>query len=279
MSTDHFFQLSGAVTRFDLNAFETALSTSKHVFNVLYEPNDLQDKKIEGTTFENVSFSKTAISGVNFKDCVFIGCMFIGTKFDRVAFHGCSFRSCNFYKSGFKRVYAKPEQFEQATPKDSYANIGVHLYQELRNNYVDEAQSEFQREAEYQFKKWSQKLIWGELRKEFRWKRLGSWSSLAAYKISFGYGLRLRNLAATTCVSIGLLTVVAKYYSGGMFEESGPVTWVKGLYFTVSTMITLGAVGFTPRTESGYLFLLLNAIVGLVLLSATLNAFAKRVSR
>lgn len=281
MSDDPFFNLKGDFKEFDEVAFDNSLKTSKHIWNVQYSPDALKSKNIVGKKFENVSFSKTELCEVTFKECEFIDCLFIGTAFFDTGFHSCAFKRCNFYKSRFSHVYGKPEQFVAAIPNDQYANIGVHLYQELRDNYADEAQPEFMREAEYQFKKWSQKLLWSEIRRagKISWNKLAKWLFLAGYKLTFGYGLRLRNLVFTTVVSVLVLTIFARLYAAGMFVEEMSVTWVKGVYFTVSTMITLGAIGFTPKSDAGYLFLLLNAVVGVVLLSATLNAFSKRVSR
>ena len=283
MNTDPFFRLEGDVKDFDSAMFSDALETSRHICNVIYRPRlfNIRNKRIEGVTIENVSFSKTDMEGVTFRNCRFIRCLFIATNFTDVDFHSCSFTRSNFFKATFTGVYGKPEQFSAAVPGDRYANIGVHLYQELRDNYVDEAQPEFMREAEYQFKKWSQKLLWAELskRESFSALKLLKWLGFAIYRLSFGYGLRLRNLAGTTLLSVLVMTILARTYAPGMFLEEHPVTWIKGIYFTVSTMITLGAIGFTPKSDAGYIFLLLNAVVGVVLLSATLNAFSKRVSR
>jgi hypothetical protein len=283
MSIDPFFCLEGPVREFDSNQLSDALETSAHIRNVLYRPRhfDIRKKRVEGITFENVSFSKTDIGGVTFKECKFIRCLFIGTNFTDVEFHSCSFTRSNFFKATFKAVYGKPEQFSSAVIEDRYANIGVHLYQELRDNYKDEAQPEFMREAEYQFRKWSQKLLWTELVKKqsFSARNALQWLGLAVYRLLFGYGLRLRNLLGTTLLSVLVLTMLARSYASGMFLEEHPVTWIRGIYFTISTMITLGAIGFTPKSDAGYMFLLLNAVAGVVLLSATLNAFSKRVSR
>lgn len=283
MSTDPFFSLKGNVRDFDITALADALETSRHVCNVIYRPDklDLVRKRIEGVTFENVSFSKTDIEGFTFKNCKFMDCLFIATRFIDVNFHSCSFLRSNFYKASFSKIYGKPEQFSGAVPSDQYANIGVHLYQELRDNYVDEAQPEFMREAEYQFKKWSQKLMWIEMRRKhgFKISFALNWLGLGVYRLLFGYGLRLRNLVVTTFISVLLLTILAKKYAPQMFAEGGAVTWMKSVYFTISTMVTMGAVGFTPISDAGYFFLILNAIVGVLLLSATLNAFSKRVSR
>ncbi|WP_115560740.1 ion channel [Xanthomonas arboricola] len=283
MSDDPFFNLSGPVKNFDAQMLAEALDISKHVCNVSYRPDifNINKNRVEGVTFENVSFSKTEIKDITFKDCKFLDCLFIATKFVDINVHSCSFRGCNFYKASFKGMYGKPGQFSSAILSDRYANIAVHLYQELRDNYVDKVQPEFMREAEYQFNKWSHKLSWVEMRRARNFRTAGvlGWLGFGAYGVFFGFGLRLRNLAITTLSSVLFLTILAKTFAEGFFKEEGIVTWIRSMYFTVSTMITLGAVGFTPKGDAGYIFLMLNAFVGVVLLSATLNAFSKRVSR
>ena len=118
-----FFKLNRPFEKFDQDAFSVQLRTSRHICNVLYEPELLEKRKITGVKFENTSFSKTRIHAVTFAKCVFEDCLFIGTSFRSVEFHDCSFHNCNFYKSTFEAVYAKPGQFRNAITEGTYANI------------------------------------------------------------------------------------------------------------------------------------------------------------
>lgn len=276
---DAFFSLTDPVDQFDREKFEVSLRTSRHICNVMYMPDVLADKRVEGVTFENVSFSKTVIRSVNFKECKFINCLFIATKFEASEFHDCNFYTCNFYKSSFSHVYAKPAQFIAAVPHCKYSNVGIHLFQQLRNNYSDEMQPEFLQEAEFWFKYWKRKQHWNEFIWKPSIKRFGSWAGSWLYGITFGYGLRARNLLVTTVVVVFSLSAAAYKLAPLLFVSGNQVSFVESLYFTIATMITMGAAGFIPVSDAGYLYVIVNALLGIVLLSAAVNAIAKRVAR
>lgn len=280
MGKDAFFTMRVPFEKMNVDQFALALRTSGHIKDVLYEPDVLEDKTINDIEFQNVSLSKTHIQRITFNRCTFRNCLFIGTEFEEVGFHSCSFIDCNFFRSKFKQVYAKPAQFAQAVRKHSYANVAVGLFQGLRDNYSDTMQPEHRREAEYFFQVWSRRLKWSEIMSSSTKIRSAlAWFGSLAYGNLFGYGYRLRNLLITTSVVVVLLTCAAHSFHQILFEENGVVSVVRSLYFTVSTMVTMGAVGFTPVTSSGYLFVLLNALCGIVLITATVSAIAKRVAR
>jgi hypothetical protein len=280
MAKDKFFTLRLPYDQFDKAQFEQALRTSKHICNVLYAPDELSDYRIESKMFENVSFSKTTLKGLNFKNCVFKHCLFIATQLEKVEFHNCQFVECNFFKAEFRGVYGHPRQFAKAIRSGSYANVAVHLYQELRDNFLDEMQPEFRREAEYQFRRWKRKLYWREILAGNNLPRsILRWTGSALYGFVFGYGFRVRNLLLTTVSAILFLSLVSHANHATFFMDNGDVTLIRSLYFTVSTMVTMGAVGFTPLSDAGYAYVLLNALVGVLLITATVNSIAKRVAR
>lgn len=280
MSRDRFFMMREPFVRMDEAQFELALKTSGHIRDVLYEPELLENETISGITFENVSFSKTRLTKLTFKNCQFRSCLFVGSTVDEANFHDCVFLDCNFFRAKFKNVYGKPGQFAKAVRKHEYANIAVSLFQELRDNYDDAMQPEHRREAEYFFQVWSRRLTWYEIRTKPAYLRaVPAWAGSLLYGCLFGYGYRLRNLLLTTMASVAALTIVAHLHHRDLFEENGAVSFVRSLYFTVSTMVTMGAVGFSPASDSGYLFVLLNATCGVVLITASVSAIAKRVAR
>ncbi|CAK8716999.1 hypothetical protein GCAAIG_06410 [Candidatus Electronema halotolerans] len=198
----NFFKLNAPFDTFNRETFDSHLRTSKHICNVLYEPNSYKEAKVTRVTFENVSFSKTTIIKVTFIDCIFKDCLFIATKFTSVGFHDCIFENCNFYKSTFHSLYARPHQFRKAIANDEYANIAVHLYQQLRENYYQESQREFKNEAEYYFGHWNRKNEYIQAKR----KKKKFYSYIFQHIISYlygyllGYGYRLRNLVVTTFV-------------------------------------------------------------------------------
>lgn len=280
MGKDAFFTMRVPFDKMNVDQFALALRTSGHIKDVLYEPDVLEEKTINDIEFQNVSLSKTSLRKLTFNRCTFRNCLFIGTRFEEVGFHSCNFIDCNFFRASFKKVYAKPSQFAQAVRKHRYANVAVGLFQELRDNYGDTMQPEHRREAEYFFQVWSRRLKWHEMKSSPDKIQFAiSWFGSLAYGTLFGYGYRLRNLLLTTSVIVVVLTCAAHVFHPMLFVENGPVSVVRSLYFTVSTMVTMGAVGFTPITSRGYLFVLLNAISGVVLITATVSAIAKRVAR
>jgi len=205
-----FFKLNVPFEKFDQARMDSQLKTSKHIMNVLFEPDILADRKVSGVTFENVSFSKTKIENVTFRDCSFVDCLFIGSSLVHVELHGCTFDNCNFYKSNFEKIYAKPWQFRKAILNPSYANIAVHLYHQLRESYYQDSQREFKNEAEYFFSKWKRKYEYLEAKRKKRpWYKYHPSHALSfAYDALFGYGYRLRNLFASTLVVVTTLVAI-----------------------------------------------------------------------
>ena len=53
-----FFKLNGSFEEFDEERMSSQIKTSKHIVNVLFRPDELKGKKIEGIKFENISLSK-----------------------------------------------------------------------------------------------------------------------------------------------------------------------------------------------------------------------------
>ncbi|MCI0427902.1 MAG: pentapeptide repeat-containing protein [Nitrospiraceae bacterium] len=276
-----FFRLNLPFERFDRHSFLQHLRASKHICNVLYESGSFENERMSGITFENVSFSKTAIRRVTFSSCVFKDCLFIGTVFDSVEFHDCHFEHCNFYKSKFASVYGKPKQFRKAITDKRYSNIAVHLYHQLRENYYRDSQRDFKNEAEYYFGHWNREneLIQSK-RKGQKWyqylpRHVGSW----LYGYLLGYGYSLRNLVATTSVIIIMLVTMNYAVARYLFATPTDSSLIKTVYFTITTMATLGAAGYNPDTEIGYAFVILNVLIGISIFSATISAILKKVIR
>jgi hypothetical protein len=276
-----FFNLNSPFETFDSENFLAHLLTSKHICNVLYKPDGLVDQKIRNVVFENVSFSKTTIERVTFNDCTFNDCLFIGTEFSSVEFHDCKFFCCNFYKAKFSDVYAKPGQFRHAINDKKYSNIAVSLYQQLRENYYKESQREFKNEAEYFFGHWRRRnnLVQAK-RKGKRWyEYFPSFAISSIYGYLLGYGYRLRNLIATTFLIIVATVVTNFYFAEYLFSSAIEPSVLKTLYFTITTMATLGASGYTPDTDIGYMFIVVNVCIGISIFSATISAIFKKVIR
>lgn len=276
-----FFKLNSPYKKMSKDEFEEQLGVSKHLCNILYSPDELTSQKIAGATFENVSLSKTKINKVTFKKCIFKDCLFIGTVFDSVEFHDCIFEDCNFFKARFKEVYAKPKQFQNAISDAKFSNIAIHLYQQLRENYYSSSQKEFKNDAEYYFCIWKRKNDYAQAKykklklKEYLPNHIFSW----IYGVTLGYGYKLRNLIYTTIATVAFLIVVNHLYADYLFSEPAQKSIIRTMYFTITTMATLGASGYTPNTETGYVFVILNVITGITIFSAMINSIFKKVIR
>lgn len=276
-----FFKLNPYFETFDRDKFESQLRISKHLCNILYSPENLDFQKISDTTFENVSLSKTIISKSTFNKCIFKDCLFIGTEFNEVEFHDCSFENCNFFKAKLNSVYAKPRQFRKAITDVRFSNIAIHLYQQLRENYYKGSQREFKNEAEYYFCIWKRKNDFIQAKRnnlkyyKFMPIHMLSW----LYGLTLGYGYKLKNLVITTCLLAIALISANHLFADFLFDAPTQKTIIKTTYFTVTTMATLGASGYSPNTEIGYVFVILNVLVGISIFSATINSIFKKVIR
>jgi hypothetical protein len=276
-----FFSLDAPFERVDKAAFLAHLEAGKHIHSLLYEPDTLKEQKIEGKVFRNVSFSKTTISNVTFTNCMFKDCLFIGATLHRVNLHDCKFEDCNFFKAKLQSVYGKPHQFSKVVQSDHYANIAVHFFHQLRDNYYQESQREYKNEAEYYFAHWRRKNQYVQARRRnkkwytYKPQNFGSF----LYDLLLGYGYRVRNLAGTT-ITLLLIAIMANHtFSDRFFSTPIDFTFVETVYFTLTTMATLGAAGYTPDTETGYLFVIGNVVFGVSILSATLGAVFKKILR
>jgi len=280
---NNFFKLNdGYVEILNADDFKSRLHTSKHLCNLAFMPDEMENEKIESITFEEFSFSKTHLKNIMFKNCIFKNCLFIGSNFEDCSIHGCEFIDCNFFRCKIKNTYAKPQQFKRAITKREYANVAVSLFNELRNQYKEDSQREFKSEAEYYFHKWKRIESVNAAKKDNqKWikytpRRVFSY----LHYTLFGFGYRLRNLTLTTVIALFIMILVNYQYSPLIFVESPQnMSLIKSTYFTITTMATLGASGFSEFTEFGYIVVIANVLVGISLLTFTANSILKRVVR
>ncbi|MDD2342729.1 MAG: pentapeptide repeat-containing protein [Tolumonas sp.] len=279
---DPFFILNSPFKTIENESeFFELLQNSRHLCDILYKPAEIVNKKIKNTKFNNISFSKKTITDTDINNCEFTDCLFIGTDFIKVNFSNCKFIRCNFYKSNFEQVYAKPSQFSLAITDKKYSNIAVHLYNQLRNNYRDDSQRKYKSEAEYQFEVWDARQYLYELKSNKKSLFLHAPILIKKYlhKILFGYGYRTRNLIATTVTIISILTLILYSFPQLFFTESIKPSVVQSIYYTITTMATLGASGFPNPTLSGEILIICNVLMGISLLSVTVNSIFKQVIR
>ncbi len=276
------------------------LKRSKDLRNVLYEPDILKPSppyakfKIRDTYFNNVSFSKTKLDKVVFINCSFEDCLFIGTEIENCEFHNCKFKNCNTHKIKISKTYVNPSSFSNCFSNIGQSNVAVHLFQQLINNSIDEGQSEFRRFAEYNFKKWQDRLVinkfWnkepyeislGEFIKQYP----PSW----LYRYFFGYGLRLRNFILSFA-GIFILFFAINYCNWSKYEltqkdlainvyDKDSVNMASNFYYTLDATTKLVDSQFQATTNYGMVWLTLQSVVGFIFLSALvtiiLNRFVK----
>ncbi len=278
------------------------LENSKDLRNFLYRP-DLLDSnteytkyKIENTTFTNVSFSKTTLKNLIFIGCNFIDCLFIGTKFESCEFHNCKFKDTNLYKADFDDVYVNPDAFKNAIPdKDNqYANIAVYLFKQLYLNSRDQTQSEFARKADFQFKRWNDKLIKYKFTNKLpypisKWEFYSQYIPNQLYKCLFGYGLRLRNFMLTFLGVFGL-SYFANYKLWPQYKQQKKDVFIEtfepdSVNHSVNALYTLDVTTklvdsqIQPTSIIGMNLLALQSIIAFVLLTGLItivvNKFVK----
>lgn len=297
----NFFKLNEPYQTFKTEQdLDDHLRRSKDLRNVLYEPDLLQPLpqiakfKIRDTYFNNVSFSKTRLYKVVFINCSFEDCLFIGAEIENCEFHNCKFKNCNTHKIKIFKTYVNPKNFSNCFGKIEQSNIAVHLFQQLINNSIDEGQSKFRRIAEYNFKKWQDRLsinkFWNkEPYKISLWEFIKQYPLSWMYRCFFGYGLRLKNFILSF-TGIFLLFFVINYRNWAKYELSqkdlaisvynkDSVNVASNFYYTLDATTKLVDSQFQATTNFGMAWLSIQSVVGFIFLSALvtiiLNRFVK----
>ena len=83
----------------------------------------------------------------------------------------------------------------------------------------------------------------------------------------------------TTLVIIILAVVMNHAFASYLFATPTNPSFIKTIYFTITTMVTLGATGYSPNTEFGYVIVVINALLGITIFSTTISAVFKRITR
>jgi len=281
--------------------FETGLSFGTGFRNQIYDPLTLKSSdssfhqiKITGYTFSNFSFSKTLIEDVMFNDCIFEDCLFIGTELRDCEFHNCIFKNVNTHKIIIENCYVNPSSFNEAVIGYKFANIGVHLFHQLLQNSKDQSQRSFARLAEYQFKKWENRLLVSKYKSRGP-HRITLARFLPKFLLNclkdlvFGYGLRFRNFAITfSIVFIGFWILNYQKWNAFAFhkkdlsiESFNPdsANIVSSGLYTLDVTTKLVDSQFQPTSTVGMYYYAAESICAFILLSALvtliLNRFVK----
>lgn len=290
---DSFFNLKGQTAVFEDGETFFALvddKTCTEITNGWYQPDLLASPiapriwRIRDKQFSNFSLAKTEIKDIEFQNCTFDDCLFMGSTFANCRFTDCTFTRCNVHRFELRNVFVHPRTFANCIPSKKYANIGVHLFQELLRNSRIQAQPDYADEAQYMFRRWQRFLNEDELFKVPCWRKpqkavaiLGAW----AFEFFLGSGVRLRNLAGTTAALL-LIFTIGHWKFRQELGLDGTETQIHNLwdafYFTTVTLTTLGYGDITPTTEIGRIVVGLEALLGFVLLATLASTVFRKFS-
>lgn len=290
--SDEFFTLKGETSVIeDAQSFFALMDdpTRVEIANGLYRPELLVSPqapkmwRVRDKQFLNFSLAKTEIRDIEFQNCTFNECLFMGSTFSNCRFTDCTFTRCNVHRFELRNVFVHPRVFANCIPSKKYANIGVHLFQELLRNSRMQAQPDYSDEAQYLFRRWQRFLNEDEFAKVPGWRKvqkgtaiLGAW----AFEFFLGSGVRLRNLAGTSAALLLILTV-CHWTFRQLLGLDGPARinnlW-DAFYFTTVTLTTLGYGDITPTTEIGRIAIGLEGLLGFVLLATLASTVFRKFS-
>lgn len=252
----------------------------------VFNPGDLRNS-VRNRTFLNVWLKRVVVENVQFHDCIFEDCRMIGTRFLNCEFHDCQFKRCNTHKIQFEHTYINPSSFVEMPDRKHYSNIGVHTYQQLFRNSVEEHQPDFSATAEFEFKKWQRFDLAAKWRDgdPHRFRIARRWVSNLIFSGSSGYGLRPSRLVGWLFFGLVLaITFNYRYWKCFDFHSSAGLNLAEptvqlAIYYSVVTLTTLGYGDITPQSNFGLVASSVEVILGLLGLTLLASALIKKVLR
>jgi len=288
--------------------YDMMLSADKGLKNFVYKPDTIEpiekrESRIVGIKFSNCSFAFTTIKNLDFHNCKFINCKFNHSKFENCNFHDCTFEYVNMYGCGITNTYIDPNSFDAIIPNYTdfigsinNANMCVKFFQILLNNAIVTGQKEFEKNADYHFKKWkglnylqkkftkqpfSDKMNWWLFIKKF-------FPNFFQYLIT-GYGYRVDNFIITFFLGfISFLYVnhtkwiefaISKRDVSLQSFDSKSANIQSSIFYTLDATTKLIDSQMQPTSNTGMIWLSIEGLFGFVLLSGLitiiLNKFVK----
>ena len=292
LSSDNLFKLPEVTKKIDQAGLVNLMSPGAQVSELLYDPEKLESNfapwrhRVEQVSFSKVSFFETVIERFEFDGCTFNRCLFIGTIFRDCRFRKSRFLDCNFYRCEFIECFADPKQFDGCLPRKGYANVGVHLFQELLRNSRQQVQPDFADEAQFRFRKWQRYQLWAEMVNSGSLPTfLKGWPVHFA-KLLFsgltGSGMRLGRLLLSAAGTLLLVSGMNLWFA----EEFGLKPAGSGIiqsfgdafYVTVVIMTTLGFGDITPTETLGRLVVSFEALLGFAGFAFLTSTLYRRLS-
>lgn len=261
------------------------LSGPALVENAIITDQSIEGKKVYNATFRCVSFAKKTIRECTFTECIFEDCLFIGTVFDNCEFHSCTFPNTNPYKLKIRETYLDPKAWQKSFSMDKYANIGVHLFQQLMENASRARQPEHAIEAEFLFREWkiAQSKYDHDNEKISNLQYAKVVLVSVVYGKFFGFGIRAKNSMITASVSLLAIMSYNAFFWDRLGIKKSDLSVEPSLdmivYFTTVTLSTLGYGDLVPTTPWGRWSVVIEVALGLLLTAMLINAIVKRVLR
>jgi hypothetical protein len=171
--------------------------------------------------------------------------------------------------------------------KKRYANIGVHLFQQLYRNSAEMLQPDFSNLAEYEFKKWQRYELGSKWRNRepHKWRIARRWTRNLFFFLVSGYGLKpFRVVMWLLAILTGVIVFNYNCWSSFDFHSNSGLgveapSLPLAIYYSVVTLTTLGYGDITPQSSFGLLATSIEVIFGLVGLAMLASALIKKVLR
>lgn len=267
---------------------------TKIIQNIMYIPDVLdlrRSYRVEGVHFKNVSFKSTELCNFKFRDCTFEKCLFIGAKFRNCAFHKSSFFETNFAYCEFQDTYVDPKIFENIFTIDE-ANLATHFYQSLLDNFQNDSQIEYARQAEYLFYKWRHILTNERIRylKKLKSRRSEEdCAELEQYKkqsvfyfilARIGYGIKICPFVITIS-SVFTFFVIFNYLAWFCYaiDSASAKNIETVILYTFYTFASYGATPYAATSSIGVCMAIGQGIIGWIIVGTGLAMIIKKIVR
>ncbi len=288
--------------------YDMLLSVDKGVSNFVYKPTILDpscidEYRIFNVKFSNCSFAFTEIKNVSFFNCHFENCKFNHCLFENCNFHDCTFRYVNMFRVKVANTYVDPNSFSDIIPnyRDflgavQNANMCVSFFQTLLNNAIDTGQPEFEKHADYHFKKWKginylqKKFVTSTYYEQIDWFLFlrNFIPNFVQYWIT-GFGYRVTNFVLTFAVGFSFFFYMNhsnwNSYSVKTRDvlinsfQTDTANIKSSIYYTLDATTKLIDSQMQPTTDLGMAWLSIQGVFGFLLLSGLitiiLNKFVK----
>jgi hypothetical protein len=289
---ENFFKLNAAdsAERIDTQEeFLEKITQSKEITNVIFLPHELRPPRpknvVKDKILRNISFRSTRFYDVEFRNCAFEDCLFVGSEFERCEIHSCTFKGCNFHKVRLLDTYVNPRVFIGLFDPVKHANIGVHVFQQLRANALNTHQPVFFETADWHFRRWLRYEMIDKHRRDKEplartsWRVFRNW----AYEVFLGYGHSLQRFVGWSLAAfVVIVSFNCWWFRSGMHVPNDLETidgTARTIYYTLVTLTTLGYGDITPATQGGMIVAGLEALLGLIWFGMLTSIIVKKVFR